>query len=571
MFLDRENSKKSWLQFIGILFIGCTLLMQCTDSGDSSSTSSNPETHTVTGTVNNTTGNPIFEANVSIVDGDQEIAETTTNTEGEFEMTEISEGDFELVVSSSGYNDYSSSITIDGETTQEVELLGDATISGKVIDWADETALENVQVKFSSGATIAEADTSNPNLTATTDENGNFTIEDAPTGTFVCVIYFDGYITEIVEELSFEEGNNDLGQSIISEAFSYSGSIANSTDNPVLDAELKLMEGDTEIATTTVDPTGSFEFTSVPGGTFELIITGSGYNDINQSVTIDDDITEQLFELLGNSTISGRVLDSQSASGLANANVEFSPGATITEADTSKPEITTITDADGYYSIEQAPSGVYVCVITADNYEPQVVEEVDLSDGSNDLGESTAVEEVDPTTETELNEANYEEAVEAQGPDDLDTHMTGPVSDGSSERFHVFYADQTPVSEVELDVDDISSYGPETTTITQTFNGTYRYSVHNYANQNEDGAIGIKESPAEVEVYDSSGQIAVYNPPEATSTSGNTWRVFEMEVTDGEISLSELGNYEQVSDEYDGSQFQIPATGKKGFYDVSDF
>ena len=34
-----------------------------------------------------------------------------------------------------------------------------------------------------------------------------------------------------------------------------------------------------------------------------------------------------------------------------------------------------------------------------------------------------------------------------------------------------------------LDVDDISSYGPETITILENIYGTYTYAVHNYSNR----------------------------------------------------------------------------------------
>ncbi len=49
-------------------------------------------------------------------------------------------------------------------------------------------------------------------------------------------------------------------------------------------------------------------------------------------------------------------------------------------------------------------------------------------------------------------------------PSDLDSHMTGPMS---SDRFHVYYGDEDSTdSLVNLDVDDVTSYGPETVTIT---------------------------------------------------------------------------------------------------------
>lgn len=52
-------------------------------------------------------------------------------------------------------------------------------------------------------------------------------------------------------------------------------------------------------------------------------------------------------------------------------------------------------------------------------------------------------------------------------PSDLDSHLSGPLSTG--ERFHVYYSDMSAFDNGEtvatLDLDDTSSYGPETITL----------------------------------------------------------------------------------------------------------
>ena len=114
-----------------------------------------------------------------------------------------------------------------------------------------------------------------------------------------------------------------------------------------------------------------------------------------------------------------------------------------------------------------------------------------------------------------------------QSPSDLDSHLTGP--DGNGDRFHVYWVDRS-FGRNNLDVDDTSSYGPETiTAFPDTDGGPFRYSVHNWSDQSTAGAAGIALSPTRVEVHDADGLVCTY---EATSAgqSGNTWRVFETEV-----------------------------------------
>ncbi|TPW17201.1 MAG: hypothetical protein FD130_750 [Halothiobacillaceae bacterium] len=70
-----------------------------------------------------------------------------------------------------------------------------------------------------------------------------------------------------------------------------------------------------------------------------------------------------------------------------------------------------------------------------------------------------------------------------ENPDDLDSHLTGPV-EGSATRFHVYFGSkgsQAAAPYAELDVDDTSSFGPEIITINRFTPGLYRYSVHHYS------------------------------------------------------------------------------------------
>ena len=58
-------------------------------------------------------------------------------------------------------------------------------------------------------------------------------------------------------------------------------------------------------------------------------------------------------------------------------------------------------------------------------------------------------------------------------PSDLDSHLAGP--DGAGTRFHCFFVNRTPVSFVDLDSDDTTSFGPETITIRRSPAGTGQF------------------------------------------------------------------------------------------------
>lgn len=79
-------------------------------------------------------------------------------------------------------------------------------------------------------------------------------------------------------------------------------------------------------------------------------------------------------------------------------------------------------------------------------------------------------------------------------PSDLDAHLYGPNA-------HVYFNNQR-ASNMELDRDDTSSYGPETHTIKEPApNDVYKYYVHNYSDSDIPASFRLSNSEAQVKVY----------------------------------------------------------------------
>ena len=109
-------------------------------------------------------------------------------------------------------------------------------------------------------------------------------------------------------------------------------------------------------------------------------------------------------------------------------------------------------------------------------------------------------------------------------PSDLDSHLYGPSGGG---RVHIAYNSRgslTAAPQVALDVDDTSSYGPETVTIVAQQSGVYRYAVHHYS-----GGGTISTSGAVVQVYRGGTLLARFEPPAGSSGSKDVWHVFELD------------------------------------------
>jgi len=219
-------------------------------------------------------------------------------------------------------------------------------------------------------------------------------------------------------------------------------------------------------------------------------------------------------------SVSGLVLDARDGMPVA--------GAVVTIADSGQ---SATTGADGSFLIETVPAGAntiqvqhpdYLAATTpvtvaADRDTPTVVGLVRSMAGTNNI--------------TVILSWGAE-------PSDLDLHVSGPKGGGS--RFHVYYSNQDPVTFAFLDLDNTSSFGPETTTITDLGDGTYfageyRIWVHNYSSD-----PGFAASGATVTVFARGRQLAQFT---ANFASGNSdhdlWRVADLDIqADGSVSVS---------------------------------
>ncbi len=111
-----------------------------------------------------------------------------------------------------------------------------------------------------------------------------------------------------------------------------------------------------------------------------------------------------------------------------------------------------------------------------------------------------------------------------ENPVDLDSHLFGPS--GEEEPFHVYFAEKevtVGATTIFLDVDDVTSFGPEVTTIPAfPLSGRYSFLVFLFS-----GTSTIQLSPARVEL-NLQGENYVFSPPSGIATE--CWHVFDIDV-----------------------------------------
>lgn len=208
--------------------------------------------------------------------------------------------------------------------------------------------------------------------------------------------------------------------------------------------------------------------------------------------------------------VQGQIINAQTGSGVTGAELEIVPtqGETITARST----------AGGRYTVS-LPDGTYTVRVRCNGF---VEEEFPLVI-------HRAISNQNFTISPQLAEGEIRIVLEwGASPSDLDSHLEGSTDSGT--RVVTNYINKQASSDgqvlAQLDVDDVNSYGPETTTIYEP-NGVYEFYVVDFTHS------GImSDSGATVKIYVGNQAPVVVN---VCAGLGNAWTVCRID--HGEVQI----------------------------------
>jgi uncharacterized protein YfaP (DUF2135 family) len=190
--------------------------------------------------------------------------------------------------------------------------------------------------------------------------------------------------------------------------------------------------------------------------------------------------------------------------------------------------------ANGTFTIPCAPTGAQILSTSrsgygtrTDNVSVPINGTVDVAIALNPTGSCGAVGEVKVVLTW------------GASPSDLDSHLSGPdIEHAGQTRFHMAFYDRDPVSYVSLDVDDTTSFGPETVTVTRLaagfVAGDYHYWIHNYSTSPEfngsSGVITVSQCDANLTPVQVT-QLSIANA--SGDPALDLWHVFDFSLTSG--------------------------------------
>jgi hypothetical protein len=183
---------------------------------------------------------------------------------------------------------------------------------------------------------------------------------------------------------------------------------------------------------------------------------------------------------------------------------------------------TTTAGESGHYAFTDVAPGTYNVSATATGFNPG--NRTGIAVGNQIVGEQDLV--LSPSDVSEIRIVLQW----GRDPADVDAHLTGPLAAGG--RFHIYWRARGELEAppfARLDVDNQTSFGPETITITRFEQGSYRYSVHDFTNAPLSGSSALGSSGAKVELY-----LPGRAEPErffVPRQGGTLWTVFELSGT----------------------------------------
>ena len=308
------------------------------------------------------------------------------------------------------------------------------------------------------------------------------------------------------------------------------------THDPIQYARVTVYKGDDVKAIKYTNREGMYNVDDgLPVGNVTIEISATGYQTYKDTREINRNVVTYIESYMmvgkdetGSGNVSGAFINALTGDSVSDVKYEVRKGWNNISGD-----YLISSEASERYNFD-IPAGNYTVYATADSFIPTSVN-IAVNEGSSCQAdiilapENSDFIDASGTLRFVLTWAEY--------PEDIDSHLFGPTTDGTGV-FHTYFSDKEYYSGdliANLDLDDVDSYGPETTTIYKmNDSGMYSFYVHDYTNRDSQASTQLSKSSARVTIYNGKMLYATFNVP--TNVEGTLWHVFDYDASTGVIT-----------------------------------
>jgi len=345
---------------------------------------------------------------------------------------------------------------------------------------------------------------------------------------FVCTgRIFNGSLVQIISNMDkIDFSINRISNNENNKLSTLSGTVQNAASlGKLSDVKVSVFKDNSLIKQTTTDSNGIYSLNIPAGSGYYVTFEKTGYISTKyDNVEVPEYMTTYLEAVLqvsndnaGRGDVEGIIKSAlERDKGVADLTLNFRQGINVK---TGNVIATTKTGINGSYTVTNLEAGNYTVEISGNGYQTNYFTAVCLG-GKKNSGQNGTVTPILSAGETRI------VLTWGASPNDLDSHLVGPASSGN---FHIYYSNKTyannNIKYSDLDLDDVTSYGPETTTIYHQTEGTYRFYIHDLSNCQLSNSNALANSGAQVKVY-RGDKVLTFNVP--TNLSGTLWTLFEL-------------------------------------------
>lgn len=359
---------------------------------------------------------------------------------------------------------------------------------------------------------------------------GTWKIFDRSNSPFLKVMHF--------EDMKYQEGGCTYGKG------SLEGTVVNVNGSRIIGAKVELMKDGAVLCHSFSDGQGRFAFEEIGVGMYTLKVkaTGSFAYEMEIEVKPEKRYVELCIMLdrdanAGEGTISGDIIDA------TNDKVKVSDVTYTVRKNWNNTtgEVVSAGTVSGQYELKLA-AGNYTIRFEAAGFVECDVNVAVIGGVVTDrrIGLAPALNVTDDLVRVIL--------TWGEKPEDLDSHLVGNTPD----KFHIYFGNRTYKSGsdekiADLDLDDITSFGPETVTFYKVNEaGTFSYYVQDYTNLESKSSEHLSLSGAQVRVYVGSELADRFYVP--GNAEGILWHVFDFDMQTKTITPRNIMSYGENDD-----------------------